>query len=456
MIDDNSKEFIKRHIGPSEEDQSKMLQYVGYKTLEDLMSNTVPEKILLKEDLKIDQPMSENDALKKLKSISKKNKIFRNFIGMGYYNSITPNVILRNILENPGWYTSYTPYQPEISQGTLQYLYEFQTQVSLLTGMDISNASMYDGSTAAAEAVSMAKRITKRNEVILSNTIHPHYADVIKTVSGIKDSEFVYNRNFSIDIDYLFNEVDENTACVVVQNPDFFGSCYDLSSLAEFVQSKGALLIVVVTEVLSLGMMKSPGAMGADIVACEGQSLGNPMNFGGPYVGLLSTKNKYLRQIPGRIVGESEDVDGKKGFVLTLSAREQHIRREKATSNICTNSGLCSLAFTIHLTLLGEKGFKSLSRLNHESALNLKEKILKIPEVKLLNKSFFNEFTIELPIKGEVFVDRMAEKGVLAGIPVSRLINNNKELDNFVVVASTETNTEDDMNSYIEAANEVL
>ena len=191
-------------------------------------------------------------------------------------------------------------------------------------------------------------------------------------------------------------------------------------------------------------------------MACEGQSLGNPMNFGGPYVGLLSTKNKYLRQIPGRIVGESEDVDGKKGFVLTLSAREQHIRREKATSNICTNSGLCSLAFTIHLTLLGEKGFKSLSRLNHESALNLKEKILKIPEVKLLNKSFFNEFTIELPIKGEVFVDRMAEKGVLAGIPVSRLINNNKELDNFVVVASTETNTEDDMNSYIEAANEVL
>ena len=191
-------------------------------------------------------------------------------------------------------------------------------------------------------------------------------------------------------------------------------------------------------------------------MACEGQSLGNPLNFGGPYVGLLSTKNKYLRQIPGRIVGESKDVDGKKGFVLTLSAREQHIRREKATSNICTNSGLCSLAFTIHLTLLGEKGFKKLSRLNHESALNLKEKILKIPDVKLLNKSFFNEFTVELPIKSKVFVNKMAEKGVLAGIPVSRLINDNKELDNFIVVASTETNTEDDMNSYIEAANEVL
>jgi glycine dehydrogenase subunit 1 len=288
--------------------------------------------------------------------------------------------------------------------------------------MDISNASMYDGSTAAAEAVSMAKRITKRSRVVLSNTIHPHYADVIKTVSGVDNNDFIYNRSFSINIDNLFNDVDDNTACVVVQNPDFFGSCYDLSELSEFVQSKGALLIVVVTEVLSLGMMKSPGSMGADIVACEGQSLGNPLNFGGPYVGLLSTKDKYLRQIPGRIVGESEDVDGKKGFVLTLSAREQHIRREKATSNICTNSGLCSLAFTIHLTLLGEKGFKGLSRLNHQSALNLREKILKISNIEILNTSFFNEFTLSLPINGETFIERMAEKRVLAGIPVSRLI----------------------------------
>ena len=331
-----------RYLPLTKNDREEMLSTIGVNNIDELFSN-IAEKVSINPKFDLPNHKTEMEVEKHLSLLSDKNLHADNsnfFIGGGSYKHHIPASV-DHIIQRSEFLTSYTPYQPEISQGTLQYLYEFQTQVSLLTGMDISNASMYDGSTAAAEAVSMAKRITKRNEVILSNTIHPHYADVIKTVSGIKDSEFVYNRNFSIDIDYLFNEVDENTACVVVQNPDFFGSCYDLSSLAEFVQSKGALLIVVVTEVLSLGMMKSPGAMGADIVACEGQSLGNPMNFGGPYVGLLSTKNKYLRQIPGRIVGESEDVDGKKGFVLTLSAREQHIRREKATSNICTNSGLC-------------------------------------------------------------------------------------------------------------------
>ena len=446
-----------RYLPLTKNDREEMLNTIGVSDIDDLFSS-ISEKVKINPNFKLPDHQTEMEVEKHLSFLADKNLHADNtsfFIGGGSYKHHIPASV-DHIIQRSEFLTSYTPYQPEISQGTLQYLYEFQTQVSLLTGMDISNASMYDGSTAAAEAVSMAKRITKRTRVVLSNTIHPHYADVIKTVSGVDNNDFIYNRSFSINIDNLFNDVDDNTACVVVQNPDFFGSCYDLSELSEFVQSKGALLIVVVTEVLSLGMMQSPGSMGADIVACEGQSLGNPLNFGGPYVGLLSTKDKYLRQIPGRIVGESEDVDGKKGFVLTLSAREQHIRREKATSNICTNSGLCSLAFTIHLTLLGEKGFKGLSRLNHQSALNLREKILKISNIEILNTSFFNEFTLSLPINGEAFIEKMAEKKVLAGIPVSRLIKGNNKTDNLIVVASTETNTEEDINKYIEAANEVL
>ena len=315
---------------------------------------------------------------------------------------------------------------------------------------------MYDGSTSAAEAVSMAKRITKKDKVVLSNSIHPHYASVIKTVSGINEEYLSYCAGVTDHLEQLENKIDENTACVVVQNPDFFGSCYDLTKLATIDNDKGALLIVVVTEVLSLGLMKSPGDMGADIVACEGQSLGNPMNFGGPYVGLLSTKKDFLRQLPGRIVGESEDVDGRKGFVLTLSAREQHIRREKATSNICTNSGLCSLAFTIHLTLLGEIGFKNLAHLNHQSALNLRSMLSKIPGVEAINNSFFNEFTMKLPIKSNEFVELMSQKGILAGIPAIRLLPEKQELENHLIITSTETNTQEDLDIYFNQAKEIL
>jgi glycine dehydrogenase subunit 1 len=258
-----------------------------------------------------------------------------------------------------------------------------------MTGMDVSNASMYDGSTSSAEAVSMAKRITKRNKVIISPTLHPQYAEVIKTlISGDEDSiDYKFSEDF--DLSSLISKIDEDVSCVVIQNPDFFGSCHSLEKLAEYIHSKGALLIVVVNEVISLGMMKSPGSMGADIVACEGQSLGNPLNFGGPYIGLMSTKDKYVRQLPGRIVGETNDMNGEKGFVLTLATREQHIRREKATSNICTNSGLCSLAFTIHLSLLGERGFKKLSKLNHEAAIKLYDQLKNLEGFKVRNKSFF-------------------------------------------------------------------
>jgi glycine dehydrogenase subunit 1 len=324
-----------------------------------------------------------------------------------------------------------------------------------MTGMDVSNASMYDGSTSSAEAVSMAKRITKRNKVVLSPTLHPQYAEVIKTLISADEDSIDYKFSEDFDVTSLISKIDEDVSCVVVQNPDFFGSCHTLEKLADHIHSKGALLVVVVNEIVSLGMMKSPGAMGADIVACEGQSLGNPLNFGGPYIGLMSTKDKYVRQLPGRIVGETNDMNGEKGFVLTLATREQHIRREKATSNICTNSGLCSLAFTIHLTLLGEVGFKKLSKLNHEAAIKLYNKLNGLEGFAVENKSFFNEFTVKLPINASVFVEKMAEKGVLAGVPVSRLENQDDSFSNLLLVASSEINSDSDREDFIKLAKEV-
>jgi glycine dehydrogenase subunit 1 len=376
------------------------------------------------------------------------------FLGAGAYKHHIPATV-DHIIQRSEFLTSYTPYQPEISQGTLQYLFEFQTQVSLMTGMDVSNASMYDGSTSSAEAVSMAKRITKRNKVVLSPTLHPQYAEVIKTLISADEDSIDYKFSEDFDVTSLISKIDEDVSCVVVQNPDFFGSCHTLEKLADHIHSKGALLVVVVNEIVSLGMMKSPGAMGADIVACEGQSLGNPLNFGGPYIGLMSTKDKYVRQLPGRIVGETNDMNGEKGFVLTLATREQHIRREKATSNICTNSGLCSLAFTIHLTLLGEVGFKKLSKLNHEAAIKLYNKLNGLEGFAVKNKSFFNEFTVKLPINASVFVEKMAEKGVLAGVPVSRLENQDDSFSNLLLVASSEINSDSDREDFIKLAKEV-
>ena len=376
------------------------------------------------------------------------------FLGAGAYKHHIPSTV-DHIIQRSEFLTSYTPYQPEVSQGTLQYLFEFQTQVSLITGMDVSNASMYDGSTSTAEAVSMAKRITKRNKVVLSPTLHPQYAEVINTLISSNEDEIDYEFSENFEVEKLISKIDDSVSCIVVQNPDFFGSCHSLEQLAEYAHSKGALLIVVVNEIISLGMMKSPGEMGADIVACEGQSLGNPLNFGGPYIGLMSTKDKYVRQLPGRIVGETIDMNGEKGFVLTLATREQHIRREKATSNICTNSGLCSLAFTIHLSLLGEMGFKKLSKLNHESAIKLYNKLKNLEGFEVKNNSFFNEFTVKVPINASVFVERMAEKGILAGVPVSRLSNQEGDFSNLLLVASSEINSDSDRENFIKLAKEV-
>jgi glycine dehydrogenase subunit 1 len=350
--------------------------------------------------------------------------------------------------------TAYTPYQPEIAQGTLQYLFEFQSQVTALTGMEIANASMYDGSTAAAEAVLMAHRLTKRSKAVLAGGLHPHYRSVIETVSHCSG-----HRSEAVAPDpgnTLQAECDSETSCVVVQMPDIFGRVSDLSDLAAKVHAAGALLIVVVTEAVSFGALKSPGAMGADIVAAEGQSIGNGLNFGGPYLGLFATRQKFLRQMPGRLCGETVDRDGRRGFVLTLSTREQHIRREKATSNICTNSGLCVLAFTAHLTLLGEAGLRKLAALNHARAAALADALSQVPGVEIVTPNFFNEFTIKTPKPGGQVIERLVDRGVIGGVPASRLWPDEAGLANLITVAATEMTTEDDIAAYKAALSEVL
>jgi glycine dehydrogenase subunit 1 len=371
------------------------------------------------------------------------------FIGAGAYKHHVPASV-DHLIQRSEFLTSYTPYQPEISQGTLQYLFEFQTQVAALTGMEIANASMYDGSTACAEAALMAHRITKRRKAVLSGGLHPQYADVVRTLSKLAEDDVVTLAPDVRASEDLIAEIDESVSCVIIQSPDFFGNLRDLRPVAEACRRHGALLVAVFTEAVSLGLVTPPGAMGADIVVGEGQSLGNALNFGGPYVGLFATRHEHLRQMPGRLAGQTVDADGRRGFVLTLSTREQHIRRDKATSNICTNSSLCALAFTIHMSLLGETGLKRLARVNHANAVRLADMLARIPNVEVMNDSFFNEFTLCVRDDATEVVEKMAARGVLGGVPVSRLLPD-ASLDDLLLVASTEINTDEDRAAFVSA-----
>jgi glycine dehydrogenase subunit 1 len=301
----------------------------------------------------------------------------------------------------------------------------------------------------------MAQRITRRPKAVLSGGLHPHYAETVETVAALS-GQVVRAPATPGKVEDLIALIDEETACVVVQSPDVFGLIRDLKPIAAAAHAKGALLIAVVTEIVSLGLLESPGAMGADIVAAEGQSIGNALNFGGPYVGLFATRDRLVRQMPGRLAGETVDAEGRRGFVLTLSTREQHIRRDKATSNICTNSGLCCLAFTIHLSLLGEEGFARLARLNHARACSLADKLAKVPAVSLVTPAFFNEFTLKLPKPAAAVVDALAEKHILAGVPASRLLPHDPAMRDLLIVAATETVTEEDCDAYAKALAEVL
>ena len=359
-----------RYLPLTPEDRGEMLARIGVSEIDDLFAD-IPADKLLKQPVPLPGHQSEMAVERILGAMAAKNVPAGSvpfFVGAGAYKHHVPASV-DHLIQRSEFLTSYTPYQPEIAQGTLQYLFEFQTQVALLTGMEVANASMYDGSTGTAEAVLMAHRVTKRGKAILSGGLHPHYAEVVRTISHMAGDEVVSAKPDPLAEEDLIAMIDEGTSCVVVQNPDVFGNLRDLAPIAAAAQANGALLIAVFTEAVSLGAVKSPGEMGADIVVGEGQSIGNGLSFGGPYVGLFATRQKYVRQMPGRLCGETVDADGKRGFVLTLSTREQHIRRDKATSNICTNSGLCCLAFTIHMTLLGEAGLRRLAAVNHANAV---------------------------------------------------------------------------------------
>lgn len=446
-----------RYLPLDDGDRAAMLGKIGVSSIDDLFAS-IPADKRLKGDLALPSHASELDVERQMNALAAKNVNAGSvpfFCGAGAYRHHVPASV-DHLIQRSEFLTSYTPYQPEVSQGTLQMLFEFQTQVAALTGMDVANASMYDGSTGTAEAVLMAHRLTKRGKAVLAHGLHPHYREVVKNLSEYAGHELECLEAAPGDLGDIAGSIDNDTACVVVQSPDVYGQLHDLTPIAEAAHAAGALLIAVFTEVVSLGAVKSPGEMGADIVVGEGQSIGNGLNFGGPYVGLFACRQKFLRQMPGRVCGETVDAAGARGFVLTLSTREQHIRREKATSNICTNSGLCALAFSIHMSLLGETGLRRVAAHCHANALALANKLSSISGVELVTQNFFNEFTLKLPKPAAAIVEALAAKDVLGGVPLSRLEPGRDDLANHLVIATTETNTEADLVAFEAALKEVL
>ncbi|WP_326522765.1 aminomethyl-transferring glycine dehydrogenase subunit GcvPA [Sphingomonas sp.] len=450
-----------RYLPLTDTDRADMLAAIGASSIDDLFVDVPADARLTGPIAGLPGHASELAVERHMAALARKNMVAGDmpfFLGCGAYRHHVPASV-DHLIQRGEFLTAYTPYQPEIAQGTLQMLFEFQTQVARLLGTDVANASMYDGSTACWEAVTMARRVTKRAKAILSGGLHPHYVSVAKTMAKYTGDVLETSLpalTAETDIDALIASIDDDTSCVVVQYPDILGRIADLTPLADACHARKALLIAVVTEPVALGAIRSPGEMDADIVVGEGQSIGVGLQFGGPYVGLFGCKEKYVRQMPGRLCGETVDADGKRGFVLTLSTREQHIRREKATSNICTNSGLCALAFSIHMTLLGEAGLRGLARLNHAGASAAADRLAKVPGVELVTPAFFNEFTLRLSREARPVVRTLADRGILAGVSLGRLYPGVADLENGLVVAVTETTTPEDVATLAAALEEVL
>ena len=450
-----------RYLPLSDADRHAMLATIGAGSVDELFRD-VPAAARLKESIQgLPDHASELSVERQLTALSRKNLVAGEapfFLGCGAYRHHVPASV-DHIIQRGEFLTSYTPYQPEIAQGTLQVLFEFQTQVARLYGCEVANASMYDGSTACWEAIGMARRITRRTKALISSGLHPHYVNVARTMARFTGDVLdtaLPELAAETDAQRLIAGIDGETSAVVVQYPDILGRITDLAPIAEAAHAAGALLIAVVTEPVALGLIKSPGEMGADIVVGEGQSIGVGLQFGGPYVGLFACREKHVRQMPGRLAGETVDAEGRRGFVLTLSTREQHIRREKATSNICTNSGLCALAFSVHMSLLGEKGLRQLATINHARAVNVAERLSAIPGVSLVNDSFFNEFTLRLPVEARPAVRDMADRGILGGVSLGRLYPGAETLENGLVVAVTETVTDADIDAFEAALRELV
>ncbi len=446
-----------RYLPLTDPDRGAMLEKIGAASVDALFAD-VPASHYLDGPVKgLPLHASEMAVEKHMRQLSKQNLAAADaafFCGAGAYRHHVPATV-DHIIQRGEFLTAYTPYQPEIAQGTLQMLFEFQTQVARLYGCAVANASMYDGSTACWEAIVMAARLTKRNRILIGGGVHPHYVSVAQTMARFTPGHVDYELPVlasDAGEDALIARMDEDTSCVVVQYPDIMGRIPDLQRIADAAHEKGALVIAVNTEPVALGALEAPGNLGADIVVGEGQSIGVGLQFGGPYLGLFAITNpKHVRQMPGRLCGETRDADGKRGFVLTLSTREQHIRREKATSNICTNSGLCALAFSVHMTLLGEKGLTALAAENHRLACLAADRLEKVPGAKVLNDTFFNEFTLVLDTETRPLVRDLAARGVLAGVSLGRLFPDGDGRENGLLVTITETNTEDDIETLAKA-----
>src|SRR5713226_8217423 len=428
-----------------------MLQQIGAASIESLF-DSIPEDLRLRHHLNVPAALSEIELMRKFEQTAARNQAANrvSFLGGGAYSHYVPTIV-DHLISRSEFFTAYTPYQPEISQGTLQSIFEFQTLVCQLTGMEIANASMYDGSTALAEAVLMAERVTRRAKVVASAAIHPQYLEVAHTYvqhAGIELKHSPYCTDSGTTLIESLAALDAQTAAVVVQSPNFFGCIEDLQALGEKAHANGALLIVAITEAMSLGLLRSPGFCGADIVVAEGQSFGVPLSFGGPYVGLFATRNKYARQIPGRLVGEAYDKQGRRGFVLTLATREQHIRREKATSNICTNEGLIALASTVYLETMGRRGVQEAARQCAQKAHYASREIAKLEGFSLpFSAPFFNEFVVRAPVAASLLLDRLAsEKGIDGGIALSRF---DAHRPNDFLVCVTETNTREQIDALV-------
>ncbi len=442
------------HIPHTDNDRRLMLDAVGVERIEDLFQ-AIPEHVRFP-DLELPPPISELEIMQELQAYSEANvdsKNFSYFLGAGAYNHFIPAVVDHTLRRNE-FYTAYTPYQPEVSQGTLQAIFEYQSLISILTGMDVSNASHYDGATALAEAVILAsnQHRMKRKKVILSPAIHPQYREVVRTYMQGAGLEIMGDENLSSTAADLAELIDENTTLVAVQYPDFFGRIEDFTALGEAANSAGALFCVVVNP-LSLGLLKPPSEFGADIVVGEGQPLGIPLSYGGPYLGIFSTKDKYVRKMAGRLAGETVDSRGQRGYVLTLTPREQHIRRERATSNICTNQGLIALAATVYLSLMGKFGLRKVAELCYQKAHYAAQEIDKLEAYSLWNTgTFFHEFVIACPRPIQEINDELLDYDIVGGYDLGKAFD---ELSNHMLLAVTEMNGKDQIDALVNALKEV-
>jgi len=443
-----------RYIPHTDEDIQRMLETIGIKKIGDLFE-TIPKEYRLSKPLDLPEALGEPDLIRHLQGLQ--SPIDTSFLGAGAYRHFIPAVV-SSLISRSEFYTAYTPYQAEISQGTLQAIFEYQTLMCQLTGMEVSNGSLYDGASSLAEAVLMAQRITGRKKILLSQTIHPEYRKVIETYIDPDQQELVLvpykKEDGRTDEKVLLDLLDENVSAVVIQSPNFFGFIEDLRRVGKEIHQVGGLMVAGFSEAIAYGVLTPPGEFGADIVAGEGQSLGIPLSFGGPYLGILTTRNQFVRTMPGRLVGETVDLEGKRGFVLTLATREQHIRRERATSNICTNEGLCALMATIYLSCLGKEGLRELALMNLSKTEYAKKAVSRVRGCRLaFSTPTFNEFVLEIEGDPEKIVKGMRKEKIVGGLPLATFY---PELNRHILVTVTEMNTKEEIDRWVETLEKAL